>query len=84
MLFVPAGTSMQLHSIGQEPDAACKLLAYAATANDNMFVSAQEAARTMFRSVSDMPLAKLHAKHSIASVEERYSSFDDLRMLRSM
>jgi hypothetical protein len=57
VLFVPAGTPLELHSA---PDAqgACRMLAYAATANDCMFVSAEEATRNMFRSVSDLSLLR--------------------------
>lgn len=84
VLFVPSGTTMLLHSMVHRPGASCHLLAYAATANDNMFVSAQDAARAMFRSVSDMPLAKLRARRSMSSAEETFASFDDLRMLRSV
>jgi hypothetical protein len=54
VLFVPAGTPLELHSLADEASGDCKLLAYAATANDNMFVSALEAARRMYRSVSDL------------------------------
>ena len=54
VLFVPAGTSLQLHSMGGVSKRDCRLLAYAATANENMFISPLEAARRMYRSVSDL------------------------------
>ena len=57
VLFVPAGTALELHSVADVTSGHCSLLAYAATANDNMFVSALEAARRMYRSMSDLGAA---------------------------
>jgi hypothetical protein len=39
VLFVPAHTSMELHSAVTDGSTSCPLLAYAATANDHMFRS---------------------------------------------
>jgi hypothetical protein len=66
VLFIPAGTSLQLHSLASAKAGGCKLLAYAATANDNMFVSPIEAAKRMYRSMSDLTAA---AKAKLASRE---------------
>ena len=54
VLFIPAATPLKLHSLSDPAGQGCQLLAYAATANDNMFVSALEAARRMYRSMSDL------------------------------
>jgi hypothetical protein len=54
VLFVPANTPLELHSVADEASGECKLLAYAATANDNMFVSQVEAAGRTGRSLSDL------------------------------
>jgi hypothetical protein len=52
VLFIPAGTPLELHSLPDNSGIVCKLLAYAVTANDNMMISALEAARRMHRSMS--------------------------------
>lgn len=57
VLFVPAGTSLRLHSLASPACGGCKLLAYAATANDNMFVTPLQAAKRMYRSMSDLSAA---------------------------
>lgn len=63
VLFVPAGTPLELHSVADVTSGACTLLAYAATANDNMFVSALEAARRMYRSMSDLGAVKTRVNY---------------------
>lgn len=37
VLFVPAHTAMELHSVAGHKSKGCAMLAYAATANDHMF-----------------------------------------------
>jgi hypothetical protein len=37
VLFVPAHTALELHSVAAHDSQACSMLAYAATANDHMF-----------------------------------------------
>ena len=79
VLFIPAGTSLQLHSLAAPDGSACRLLAYAATANDNMFISAKEAARLMYRSISDMSFSATAAKAKLAE-----HAREELQMAGSM
>ena len=37
VLFIPAHTAMELHSVAAHTNKGCAMLAYAATANDHMF-----------------------------------------------
>lgn len=69
VLFVPAGTPLELHSAPNEAGA-CQMLAYTATANDCMFVSAQDAAHNMCRSVSDSSLYR----HSVGAIPTAQTS----------
>lgn len=68
VLFIPASTDLQLHSI--ECEQGCSLLAYAATANDRMFQGCEDKSLPVSSTANTSgPTATTQVPHAIVADE---------------